>query len=299
MATRIDANGDDEHPGGFSLHRLSAAFEAASSRKTGHIESSDKELTEPEPFAHDDAPHASSFSGQFGLLAAEDPDLPVPDPDHPRAGVRVRRRRRLQRIASCQEGLFTIGQAASAGLDRRARYHHLHYGNWRYTDTPGVYRLVSWPPDPLERMRSWSLAIDLAPLTSWSALEALDLTVAGPRQPVHLAVADRRRRKKLVRTVCADLASVRLHEAHSPLVESLNVHGLTVRPASEALCVVVMGERARPSSCAQTLALTEQLIDLGKVDLQELMSVAASIGAGTVLDAFWTRYERELRRRSA
>ena len=98
--------------------------------------------------------------------------LPVPDDLHPTAGVRVRRRRRLHLIAAQHGGCFTIAHTREAGYDRRARHHHLSYGNWRRTDAPGVYRLTGWPIDPAEPYHAWLLWAGAgAELTSWSALD--------------------------------------------------------------------------------------------------------------------------------
>lgn len=215
-----------------------------------------------------------------------DPDLPKPTLDMPRKGVRVARRRRLLRIAGDQHGLFTTAQAAQAGLDRRARHHHLSYGNWRRTAAPGVLRLAGWPPDEHERLRSWLLwAGPDAHLTAWTALGLAGLIGTGPRVPVDLEIPwtgdrdGRRRRQRLLGQLhSSDVGTgVRLHRAVT--ARSDRIDGLRTRPAAEALCAAV---NDRPDSIA--LGLLGQLLERGQVSRHELFLATSSIRCVPVLE---------------
>ena len=262
--------------------------------------------------------YAESFEGEVGFLALRppaptDPELPEPDARHPRAGVRVRRRRRLQLIAATQHGLFTSRQAASAGLDRRARHHHLTYGNWRRTEAPGVMRLSGWPADPAERCRAWLLWADSgAALTSWTALELLGCTVAGPRTPVCLAVPEPAtyegvRRLRAARRVLAQLAAgdpnaPKVHPSgvvHGPPAElhrlpmggtTLEVEGMAVRSGAEAMCAAVSAFDGGRASCALTLDLMDELIAAGRLDQWTLARTAVAMGVTAVRDHLWPRF---------
>ncbi len=210
-----------------------------------------------------------------------DPDLPVPTADMPRKGVRVARRRRLLRIAGAQDGLFTVAQAASAGLDRRARHHHLTYGNWRRTDAPDVLRLAGWPPDAHERLRSWLLwAGPGALLTSWTALGLAGLTALGPRMPVDLEVpfgrnrAGQRRRQRLLRQLSASGSRAEVHLL--PAVDSRTsdlVSGLAVRQPAEAICAAI-NHGSGSIAAGVTMALLEQ----GHLTDTELLTASMTVG---------------------
>jgi len=236
----------------------------------------------------------------------------VPDAEHPRAGVRVRRRRRLQLVAATQHGLFTTRQAARAGLDRRARHHHLTYGNWRRTEAPGVLRLSGWPADPAERFRAWLLwAGRGAALTSWTALELLRCTVAGPRTPVGLAVPepvtyDDLRRLRAARRVLDQLAvgapgappvypSGVVHGPPAQLHRlpvggtAVDVDGMAVRSGAEAMCAAVSSIDGGPASSALTLDLMDHLVVSGHLDQWELARTAVDVGVTAVRDHLWER----------
>jgi hypothetical protein len=228
---------------------------------------------------------------EFGVRDRVDPDLPVPTPEMPRKGVRVARRRRLLHVAGAQEGLFTVAQAAEAGLDRRARHHHLSYGNWRRTDAPDVFRLAGWPHDPHERVRAWLLwAGPGAVLTSWTALGLSGLTAAGPRVPVDLEVpfghdrVGQRRRQRLQRQLSAIGGTSPVH-LHRAVPGSAHViAGLTVRPPAQAICAAVNHQR---SSIA--LGLASALIDRGDVSAFDLLSASQEIGCGPITELLYRR----------
>lgn len=217
----------------------------------------------------------------------------------PRKGVRVRRRRALQQIAAQQHGLFTVSQAASVDLDRRARYHHLSYGNWRRTEAPDVLRLVGWPPDPLERVRAWLLwAGPGAVVTSWTALGLRGVIGWGPRAPIELEVPDPRTRAERRRTATRrrQLASVASRDGRVTVLPSPVWHrapvqllplapgaddtyaDMAVRSITDALCVAVRVERR----ASLLLAMLEPLLDSGAFTLSELMRSISVIG-GTPL----------------
>lgn len=185
-------------------------------------------------------------SANFPSAHPPDPDLPVPTPEHPGLGTRVGRRRRLMAIASSQEGCFTVAQARSVGLDRRARYHHLSYGNWRRTAAPSVFRFSHWPADPFEHLRAWLLwAGPSAALTSWSALEVLGRTTVGPHATVHLVVGPHPDWRTHGRRTVPDVESrpspaARLHHVRDPELDDLCVAGMPVRPVEEALATALM-----------------------------------------------------------
>lgn len=207
--------------------------------------------------------------------------------------------------------MFTTRQAAAAGLDRRARHHHLTYGNWRRTEAPGVFKLVGWPSDDLERCRAWLLwAGPGAALTSWTALELLGCTVAGPRTPVGLAMPspvtrNDVRRRRAARRVLQQLAegaptAPTVHPsgvrygapaALLPLVPghpASCVDGLAVRPATEAMCaaVVELGSRC---SRSVVLGVMDQLVDAGHLDRWVLARTAVLMGITPVRDHLWSQ----------
>ena len=205
-----------------------------------------------------------------------DPDLPRPTEAMPNKGVRVARRRRLLRVAAAQEGLFTVAQAFAAGLDRRARHHHLSYGNWRRTAAPDVFRLVGWPADRHERLRCWLLwAGPGAVLTSWTALGVTGITTGGPGVPVDVEVPgghdrpSRRRRQRLLRQLdeSGAVGDVRLHRSVQGPV--LHVDGLAVRPPAGAICAAI--SRHRPEVA---LALAAELLGSGHLEAADLGDAA-------------------------
>jgi len=219
-----------------------------------------------------------------------DPDLPVPTSAMPNKGRRVGRRRRLLRVAAGQEGLFTVAQAFDAGLDRRARYHHLAYGNWRRTEAPQVFRLSGWPPDRHERLRAWLLwAGPHALLTSWTALGLAGLTGPGPADPIDLEIPfgagrpGRRRWHRLLRQLedsgATDL--VRLHRSVTGAETGgvSDVDGLRLRPPAEAVCAAILS--GRPSVA---LGLATELLDSGLVDLGEFGHAARAAHCGPAID---------------
>jgi len=224
-----------------------------------------------------------------------DPDLPVPTPEMPNKGVRVGRRRRLLRVAADQMGLFTVAQAFDAGLDRRARYHHLTYGNWRRTEAPSVLRLSGWPPDPHERLRAWMLwAGPGAVLTSWTALGLAGLTAHGPRVPVGLEVpfgrdrAGRRRRQRLQRQLddAAHSAGYRMAELHRSVPGTHRDHdGMPVRPPEEAICAAVNQSR----SGGVAIDLAKALLEAGRFDERDLRYKSQLIGCGPLTDLLLRR----------
>lgn len=208
----------------------------------------------------------------------------------PNKGRRVGRRRRLLRVAAGQEGLFTVAQALDAGLDRRARYHHLTYGNWRRTAAPQVFRLAGWPPDQHERLRAWLLwAGPHALLTSWTALGLAGLTGSGPADPVDLEIpfgigrSGRRRRHRLLRQLedSGATESVRLHRAVTGAVTGAvsGIDGLRLRPPAEAVCAAILSGQ---SSAA--LRLATELLDSGLVEPGELSLAARAAHCGPVSD---------------
>lgn len=213
-----------------------------------------------------------------------DPDLPVPTEAMPNKGVRVARRRRLLQVAGCQEGLFTTAQAMAAGLDRRARYHHLTYGNWRPTVAPRVFRLTGWPPDPHERFRAWLLwAGPDAVLTSLTALGLAGLIASGPGVPVDLEVssgrdrAGRRRHARLVRQL-DEVGATRLVHLH-PAVPgtTIEVAGLALRPPAEAICATVNHGRS-----TNAVILAEALLDSGHIDQGDLFDASRQVRSGLI-----------------
>ncbi len=220
-----------------------------------------------------------------------DPDLPVPTPEMPNLGVRVARRRRLLRVAGTQTGLFTVAQAAEAGLDRSARHHHLSYGNWRPTDAPGVFRLSGWPPDPHERLRAWQIwAGPAALLTSWTALGLAGVTASGPRVRVGLEIPfsrDRsgtRRRERMLRqldrTGAADMV-----EIHRPASGGTRAYdGLIARPPEEAICAVIARQ---PSGVGVDLAIA--LLERGHLDERALRNASQLTGCSSLTEFLFHR----------
>lgn len=262
--------------------------------------------------------------GEVGTLGLRpepprDPDRPRPTVASPRKGTRVARRRRLHAVASTQHGLFTREQAAAVGHDRRTRYHHLEYGNWRATEAPGVYRLSGWAPDPAERLRAWLLwAGPRASITSWTALALHNLTVAGPRSRVEIVVPaplDRPSRRRHARlqaqlvsldaaaptvsrgpgatlpspTLVGPPAVLHARSTGSPLV----IDGLRVSSPTEALCVAVRGADGRGRHPV-ALALIEALLDLGAVDQNDLAATAITMGCVPVTELIFDRRTRAL-----
>lgn len=205
-----------------------------------------------------------------------DPGLPRPTTEVPGKGVRVARRRRLLRIASEQHGLFTSEQAGAAGYDRRARHHHLSYGNWRRTEAPRVFALTGWPTEPTERLRAWWLwAGPGAHLTSWSALGLAGLTPTGPRVPICIELAptrgrtERRRRSRRHEELqrAGMVGAVHLHPAVPGSTRSID--GFLTRPPEEAIVAAICRQ---PHGIA--LGLTSALLDAGHLDLDELVGVS-------------------------
>ncbi len=226
-------------------------------------------------------------TGRFGKVGSEvgdagwpelrppvrvDPELPIPTPDMPNKGVRVARRRRLLRVAGTQAGLFTAEQAADAGLDRRARHHHLSYGNWRPTDAPGVFRLTGWPADQHERLRAWLLwAGPGARLTSWTALGLAGVTASGPRIPVGLEVSfasgrvGKRRRERMHRQLQMS-GSRHMVEIHRPVSGGVRDYdGMISRPPEVAICAAISSQ---PAGVAVGLAI--ELLERGHLDERAL-----------------------------
>lgn len=252
----------------------------------------------------------SRFSGRSGEMAEADMALPVPDDLHPTAGVRVRRRRRLHLIAAQHGGCFTIAHTREAGYDRRARHHHLGYGNWRRTDAPGVYRLTGWPIDPAEPYHAWLLWAGAgAELTSWSALDVsgvLDvlpgpLTVVtpgeehpraerpDPRAPVHLVRPGTTRRRR-DRVPQADPALVRVHLPGDAALPSVVIDGLPSRSVEESLCIALKTSVGAVAVYAGRL--TERLLDEGIVDLRTMLDTARHCRSTRMLDLLWPRIGR-------
>jgi hypothetical protein len=241
-------------------------------------------------------PLPSRFSGRIGKLSPEDLLLPAADEDHPRAGLRVRRRRRLHALAAMHGGCFTIDDTRQAGYDRRARYHHLQYGNWRRTSAPGVYRLAGWPVDHFEDAHAWLLwAGPDAALTSWSALmvhpsEAVKATPdpeAEAARMVHLVGPDVRTRRIPDRTTGVGTTHVRLHHRWLPDTSSLRIRDLSVRPLDEALCIAVWSSSGQDA--ARAAELTDRLLDEDLIDLDELLHTAQRLRVSTMLDLLWPR----------
>lgn len=219
-----------------------------------------------------------------------DPDLPVPTADMPRKGVRVARRRRLLLVAGTQHGLFTTAQAAATGLDRRARHHHLTYGNWRRTAAPHVFRIAGWPPDEHERLRCWLLwAGPGAHLTSWTALGLLGLVGSGPRVPVGLEIpfshdrAGRRRRRTLLDQAAAAIAAREIR-IHRPVRERTSeLDGLRLRTPAVAICAAI----DEPGSIA--LALAEDLLDRGHLQMSDLWDASRTTSCGRLVEVLFQR----------
>lgn len=222
-----------------------------------------------------------------------DPDLPVPTSRMPNKGVRVARRRRLLATAGSQHGLFTVDQARDAGLDRRARHHHLSYGNWRRTAAPRVFRLAGWPPDEHEAVRAWLLwAGPGAAITSFTGLGLLNVIGTGPLMPIVLEVpferhrAGQRRRSRLMSELPTDRSGVSVHVLPAGPPDGLVVQdGLTIRSPAGALCAAV---NSAPSSIA--LGLAAQLLDLGALSEQELLHAAQQMRCTRVLDVLFERF---------
>lgn len=238
----------------------------------------------------------SRFPGRFGEVAAEDMSLPVPDDLHPNAGVRVRRRRRLHAIAARHGGCFTAAQAAQAaqaGYDRRARHHHLSYGNWRRTDAPQVFRLTGWPIDRAEPLHAWLLwAGTGSALTSWSGLDLhgvtdlrLDLG-STPGAPIDVAhAATKPRRARLAPAEHSD--AVRLHRQQIAHLPPLFIGDLPVRPIEECLCVALQTSAGPVGRAAANL--TESLVDAGTVELLDVLEAARHLRVPKMLDLLWPR----------
>jgi hypothetical protein len=217
--------------------------------------------------------------------------LPIPDDLHPNAGVRVRRRRRLHLVASQQGGCFTVQQAARAGYDRRARHHHLSYGNWRRTEAPKVYRLTGWPIDAHEAHHAWLLwAGPTAAFTGWTAIhlhgvdgldrpsEALDLVRARAR--------GRRDRQDLspVRSGAVTFHVQWARHRHAQLID-----GLVTRPLDEALCVAMQAAQgAMALRAASTLVV--RLLDERVLDPATLVDTARAMRCARALEAVWPRF---------
>ncbi len=224
------------------------------SRKTGRFGSSGDEGADA-PILHVDEVVAAAH---FPPSHPSDPNLPVPTPERPKLGTRVGRRRRLQALAATQEGCFTVAQARAAGLDRKARHHHLSYGNWRATVAPGVFRLSHWPDDPHENVRAWLLwGGPGAALTSWSALELLGRTVVGPHATVDLLLGPRPgwrndRRQRVPDSADRSTPPARLHDRRAPELADLTISGMAVRPVEEALAAALV--TAAPRSVMEALA---------------------------------------------
>lgn len=213
-----------------------------------------------------------------------DPNLPVPTAAMPNKGRRVARRRRLLQVAGAQEGLFTTAQAMAAGLDRRARYHHLTYGNWRPTVAPRVFRLTGWPPDPHERFRAWLLwAGPGAHLTSLTALGLAGLIASGPGVPVDLEVcfgrdrAGRQRHARLVRQLDEADATRLVHLHPAVPGTTIEVAGLPLRPPAEAICATVNHGRS-----PNAVILTEALLDGGHLDQSDLFDASHRVRSGPI-----------------
>ena len=225
-------------------------------------------------------------------MAEGELSLPTPDDLHPNAGVRVRRRRRLQLVASQQGGCFTVVQAAQAGFDRRARHHHLSYGNWRPTDAPTVLRLTGWPVDAHEPYHSWLLwAGPTAAFTSWSGLHLHG--VDGPEHPAATpldlvrAKPDNRRDRQDLSPVHTGL--VRFHVQWARHRQAELIEGLVVRPLDEAMCVAM---QAAPGAMAlrSAWAVAERLIDEGRVEVGAMVDTARAMRCARALEALWPRF---------
>jgi hypothetical protein len=208
----------------------------------------------------------------------------------PNKGVRVARRRRLLRVAGTQHGLFTVRQAADAGLDRRARHHHLSYGNWRRTAAPQVFRLAGWPPDEHERLRSWLLwAGPGAHLTSWTALGLAGLVGTGPRVPVDLEIpftpdrAGRRRRQVMLGQIDAagGRNQVRIHRAVR--ARTSLVDGMELRTPAVAICTAINV----PGSIA--LGLAEDLLDRGHLQMADLIDASHATDCRRLMEVLFAR----------
>ena len=229
---------------------------ARPSRKTGRSDTNPAEPSRKTGRSDTDGAEATDGARSFAFPPTHplDPDLPVPTPERPGLGVRVGRRRRLQAIAATQVGCFTTAQAFAAGLDRRARHHHLTYGNWRRTVAPGVFRLSHWPEDPHEHLRVWLLwAGGGASLTSWSALELLGRVILGPRATVHLLLgpqpnwrADRQR--SVPHTGSVGRPPAQLHRVRDIERSDHLIAGMAVRPVEEALATALMTSTRRSTS---------------------------------------------------
>ena len=257
--------------------------------------STDRAPQQPPPQSGQPSRKTGQLAGNVGkqprfpevsVAARADPDLPRPDAAHPRAGVRVRRRRRLQAVAATQHGLFTTAQARDSGLDRRARHHHLTYGNWRRTAAPGVLRLTSWPADPCEDHRAWLLWGGAgAALTGWTGLELHRLTVAGPRAAIELRLPPSRTReehrswtRRLAHLEGAEVGvrpRPRIHRVRS-IDRPTEIDGMSVVSPAEAMCV------ALESSPGIAPALMGQLIELGRLDLGDLVRAGLALGSTAV-----------------
>lgn len=239
----------------------------------------------------------SRFSGRLAGMAEGELSLPTPDDLHPKAGVRVRRRRRLHLLASQQGGCFTIGQAAQAGYDRRARHHHLSYGNWRRTDAPKVFRLTGWPVDALEPHQAWLLwAGPTAAFTSWTAVHLHG--VERPGEPtaagLDLVRATSRGRRGRHDLSPVDGGSVRFHVQWARHLHAEVVDGLVVRPLGEALCVA-MQTAPSPLAHRAAWAVAERLLDEGRLDAGALVDTARAMRCPRALEALWPRFVGRLR----
>ena len=234
----------------------------------------------------------SRSSGRFGEMEESDLSLPTPDDLDPNAGARVRKRRRLQFVASQQGGCFTIAQAAAAGYDRRARYHHLSYGNWRSTVAPKVFRLTGWPVDELEEHHAWLLwAGPTAAITSWTALALRG--IERPEQPTAAAIdlvrARPRGRRDRVDLSPAGAGVVKFHVQWARHRHAELVDGLVIRPLDEALCVAIQSAPG-PAALRVASAVGERLMDEGLVDVGDLVDTARAMRCARALEAVWPRF---------